>query len=181
MLASIEYSTSPTGALAAAPQSCTSQHARVTLTPLLVLAQSAYTPDVRLYHRAVVVAQEAPLRGLVRQLSIDQLDNEGRRVSIYENRGERTPLFTRSMSVSVSCCARLRQAVAIAVSNCGLLPSRRFGCRQQCHAAQRDRPSLAAGCRHMTACCCHVLSQLTICIAAAAWPAHKHWHKAQPA
>ncbi len=61
-----------------------------------------YTPDVRLYHRAVVVAQEAPLRGLVRQLSIDQLDNESRRVSIYENRGERTPLFTRSMSVSVS-------------------------------------------------------------------------------
>lgn len=56
------------------------------------------TPDVRLYHRAVVVAQEAPLRGLVRQLSIDQLDNEGRRVSIYEKNGEKSPLFHRSLS-----------------------------------------------------------------------------------
>lgn len=33
------------------------------------------TPDVRLYHRAVVVAQDVSgqLRGLVRQLSIDQV------------------------------------------------------------------------------------------------------------
>lgn len=82
---------------------CTGHPASAQLTSAAaVLAQSVYTPDVRLYHRAVVVAQEAPLRGLVRQLSIDQLDNEGRRVSIYENRGERTPLFTRSMSASVS-------------------------------------------------------------------------------
>jgi protein phosphatase len=82
------------------------------------------TPDVRLYHRAVVAPMEPPLRGLVRQLSIDQLDNEGRRVSIYgeggggkmgspggggfggsggggENGGmpARSPLFSRSLSV----------------------------------------------------------------------------------
>jgi hypothetical protein len=43
------------------------------------------TPDVRLYHRAVVVAQEpgqGALRGLVRQLSNDQFENESRRVSM---------------------------------------------------------------------------------------------------
>lgn len=71
----------------------------VTLNKTYVAGYSPATPDVRLYHRAVVVAQEAPLRGLVRQLSIDQLDNEGRRVSIYEkNVGEKTPLFHRSFS-----------------------------------------------------------------------------------
>ncbi|MCO5552486.1 hypothetical protein L7F22_005998 [Adiantum nelumboides] len=39
--------------------------------------------DVRLHHRAVVVAAESggALGGLVRQLSIDQFENEGRRVS----------------------------------------------------------------------------------------------------
>eukprot|EP00250_Pteridium_aquilinum_P013389 c21313_g1_i2 orf=756-3668(+) len=39
--------------------------------------------DVRLHHRAVVVAQEpgGALGGLVRQLSLDQFENEGRRVS----------------------------------------------------------------------------------------------------
>ena len=31
---------------------------------------------------------------MVRQLSIDQLDNEGRRVSIYEKGSDRTPIFT---------------------------------------------------------------------------------------
>jgi len=51
------------------------------------------TPDVRLWHRAVVVHQENSLRGMVRQLSIDQLDNEGRRVSIYEKGGDRTPFL----------------------------------------------------------------------------------------
>eukprot|EP00877_Chromochloris_zofingiensis_P000243 jgi/Chrzof1/10219/Cz04g33020.t1 len=60
------------------------------------------TPDVRLYHRAVVAPMEPPLRGLVRQLSIDQLDNEGRRVSIYDKgtpEGGKSPLFHRSLSV----------------------------------------------------------------------------------
>ncbi|GAX81721.1 hypothetical protein CEUSTIGMA_g9149.t1 [Chlamydomonas eustigma] len=58
---------------------------------------SPTTPDVRLWHRAVVVHQENSLRGLVRQLSIDQLDNEGRRVGVYDGK-EKSPLFTRSMS-----------------------------------------------------------------------------------
>lgn len=43
------------------------------------------TPDVRLFHRAIVVAQDdlsGQLRGMVRQLSIDQFHNEGRRVTI---------------------------------------------------------------------------------------------------
>jgi hypothetical protein len=79
----------------------------VTLGKAHVPGTTPYTPDVKLWHRAVVVHQENSLRGLVRQLSIDQLDNEGRRVSIYENGGggppkEKSPLFTRSMSVSVS-------------------------------------------------------------------------------
>lgn len=74
----------------------------VTLNKHHVPGTSPPTPDVRLYHRAVVVAQEAPLRGLVRQLSIDQLDNEGRRVSIYEKGGEKSPLFTRSMTTSLN-------------------------------------------------------------------------------
>jgi hypothetical protein len=98
------------------PSMCTDHQASAKLSnAAAALPQSVYTPDVRLYHRAVVVAQEAPLRGLVRQLSIDQLDNEGRRVSIYENRGERTPLFTRSMSASVSGGAGLGWAAGGAV------------------------------------------------------------------
>ncbi|WPT14103.1 Serine/threonine-protein phosphatase BSL1-like protein [Picochlorum sp. SENEW3] len=50
------------------------------------------TPDIRLYHRAVVVAQEpdGQLRGLVRQLSIEQFKNEGRRVSLLDS-GNDTP------------------------------------------------------------------------------------------
>lgn len=71
---------------------------------------SPITPDVRLWHRAVVVHQENSLRGLVRQLSIDQLDNEGRRVSIYEKTTEKSPLFRRSMSVPVRGCAGWERA-----------------------------------------------------------------------
>ena len=55
----------------------------------------------------LLLAQEPPLRGLVRQLSIDQLDNEGRRVSVYERGGweGRTPnLVQRSHSISVRGC-----------------------------------------------------------------------------
>ena len=63
-------------------------------------ARTPPTPDVRLYHRAVVVAQEATgsLRGLVRQLSIDQFENEGRRVSMgteSASKPPRSPLFER--------------------------------------------------------------------------------------
>ena len=42
------------------------------------------------------------LRGLVRQLSIDQFENEGRRVSMGTNsveKPQRTPLFERHNSV----------------------------------------------------------------------------------
>ena len=48
------------------------------------------TPDIRLYHRAVVVAHEpdGQLRGLVRQLSIEQFKNEGRRVSMFDSNGD---------------------------------------------------------------------------------------------
>lgn len=68
------------------------------------------TPDIRLYHRAVVVAQDVTgsLRGLVRQLSIDQFENESRRVSTATSDATigglnggiraRTPLFERSFS-----------------------------------------------------------------------------------
>lgn len=40
-------------------------------------------------------------RGLVRQLSIDQLDNEGRRVSIYDKGTPegKTPMFQRTVSM----------------------------------------------------------------------------------
>ncbi|KAK2079181.1 hypothetical protein QBZ16_002872 [Prototheca wickerhamii] len=67
------------------------------------------TPDVRLYHRAVVVAQDdhGELRGLVRQLSIEHLEAEGRRVSLGAGveaaagsaGRSRTPLFERAFSM----------------------------------------------------------------------------------
>ena len=58
------------------------------------------TPDVRLYHRAVVVAQDVSgqLRGLVRQLSIDQFENESRRVSMASDATTaraKTPIIDR--------------------------------------------------------------------------------------
>lgn len=63
------------------------------------------TPDIRLYHRAVVVAHEPDrqLRGLVRQLSIEQFKNEGRRVSLLDSQGEQSeskinPLLDRAAS-----------------------------------------------------------------------------------
>ncbi|KAK9868860.1 hypothetical protein WJX84_000767 [Apatococcus fuscideae] len=65
------------------------------------------TPDVRLHHRAIVVAQEqhGALRSLVRQLSIDQFENEGRRVTLSNQdlqqkspRPERNGMFERSLS-----------------------------------------------------------------------------------
>jgi len=60
--------------------------------------------DVRLHHRAVVVAadseSEGALGGLVRQLSIDQFQNEGRRVSAgsIEQFSQLTPVLQRSTS-----------------------------------------------------------------------------------
>lgn len=65
-----------------------------------------HTPPtgVRLHHRAVVVAAEAggALGGLVRQLSIDQFENEGRRVSYGtpESASHARRLLDRQTSVS---------------------------------------------------------------------------------
>ncbi|GBG87231.1 hypothetical protein CBR_g45290 [Chara braunii] len=59
-------------------------------------------PGVRLHHRAVVVAAESggPLGGLVRQLSIDQFENEGRRVSFGPmDGGQRSRLLDRQVSL----------------------------------------------------------------------------------
>lgn len=53
------------------------------------------TPDVRLYHRAFVVAHDVSgqLRGMVRQLSIDQFENEARRLSMNSEGGIATSLY----------------------------------------------------------------------------------------
>ncbi|CAL0324286.1 unnamed protein product [Lupinus luteus] len=59
---------------------------------------------VRLHHRAVVIAAETggALGGMVRQLSIDQFENEGRRVSYgtLENATAARKLFDRQMSIN---------------------------------------------------------------------------------
>ncbi|QDZ17857.1 serine/threonine-protein phosphatase [Chloropicon primus] len=66
--------------------------------------RSTPATDVRLHHRAVVVAadseSEGALGGLVRQLSIDQFENESRRVSAgsIEQFGNLTPVLQRSVS-----------------------------------------------------------------------------------
>ncbi|OAE19356.1 hypothetical protein AXG93_2451s1010 [Marchantia polymorpha subsp. ruderalis] len=65
-----------------------------------------YSPPtgVRLHHRAVVVAAESggALGGLVRQLSIDQFENEGRRVSYGtpDSASAARKLLDRQMSIS---------------------------------------------------------------------------------
>jgi len=64
------------------------------------------TPDVRLHHRAVLVAagddSTGALGGLVRQLSIDQFENESRRVSIgtpgFSDARRTTPIIERGAS-----------------------------------------------------------------------------------
>ncbi|KAK9755835.1 hypothetical protein RND81_01G054000 [Saponaria officinalis] len=61
-------------------------------------------PGVRLHHRAVVVAAETSgaLGGMVRQLSIDQFENEGRRVSYGtpESATAARKLLDRQMSIN---------------------------------------------------------------------------------
>nr|CAB3466538.1 unnamed protein product [Digitaria exilis] len=69
-----------------------------------LLNNSTPPPGVRLHHRAVVVAAETggALGGMVRQLSIDQFENEGRRV-IYgtpENATAARKLLDRQMSIN---------------------------------------------------------------------------------
>ncbi|KAM7256147.1 hypothetical protein ACFE04_011888 [Oxalis oulophora] len=61
-------------------------------------------PGVRLHHRAVVIAAETggALGGMVRQLSIDQFENEGRRVShgTPDNATAARKLLDRQMSIN---------------------------------------------------------------------------------
>ncbi|XP_009770254.1 serine/threonine-protein phosphatase BSL3 isoform X2 [Nicotiana sylvestris] len=72
-------------------------------TPSLIKPDSV-PAGVRLHHRAVVVAAETggALGGMVRQLSIDQFENEGRRVSYGtpENATAARKLLDRQMSIN---------------------------------------------------------------------------------
>ncbi|KAL5999222.1 Serine/threonine-protein phosphatase bsl3 [Asimina triloba] len=67
------------------------------------LANNVQPAGVRLHHRAVVVAAEGgALGGMVRQLSIDQFENEGRRVSYGtpENATAARKLLDRQISIN---------------------------------------------------------------------------------
>ncbi|XP_008787777.2 serine/threonine-protein phosphatase BSL3 isoform X2 [Phoenix dactylifera] len=68
------------------------------------LPNDSAPPGVRLHHRAVVVAAETggALGGMVRQLSIDQFENEGRRVSYGtpESATAARKLLDRQMSIN---------------------------------------------------------------------------------
>ncbi|XP_074557163.1 serine/threonine-protein phosphatase BSL3-like isoform X2 [Curcuma longa] len=68
------------------------------------LSNGTSSVGVRLHHRAVVVAAETggALGGMVRQLSIDQFENEGRRVSYGtpENATAARKLLDRQMSIN---------------------------------------------------------------------------------
>ncbi|XP_072951204.1 serine/threonine-protein phosphatase BSL2 homolog isoform X1 [Typha angustifolia] len=68
------------------------------------LQNNVTPPGVRLHHRAVVVAAETggALGGMVRQLSIDQFENEGRRVSYGtpESATAARKLLDRQMSIN---------------------------------------------------------------------------------
>ncbi|XP_042451466.1 serine/threonine-protein phosphatase BSL3-like isoform X2 [Zingiber officinale] len=68
------------------------------------LSNGTSSVGVRLHHRAVVVAAETggALGGMVRQLSIDQFENEGRRVSYgtQENATAARKLLDRQMSIN---------------------------------------------------------------------------------
>lgn len=73
-------------------------------SPNVVLPNDPLLTGVRLHHRAVVVAAETggALGGLVRQLSIDQFENEGRRVSYGtpESAVAARKLLDRQMSIN---------------------------------------------------------------------------------
>ncbi|KAI3775967.1 hypothetical protein L1987_45727 [Smallanthus sonchifolius] len=68
------------------------------------VANNSAPTGVRLHHRAVVIAAETggALGGMVRQLSIDQFENEGRRVSYGtpENATAARKLLDRQMSIN---------------------------------------------------------------------------------
>ncbi|KAF8397987.1 hypothetical protein HHK36_016913 [Tetracentron sinense] len=72
--------------------------------PDSALSNNSHPAGVRLHHRAVVVAAETggALGGMVRQLSIDQFENEGRRVSYGtpESATAARKLLDRQMSIN---------------------------------------------------------------------------------
>lgn len=74
------------------------------IKPDAVVSNNSAPAGVRLHHRAVVVAAETggALGGMVRQLSIDQFENEGRRVSYGtpESATAARKLLDRQMSIN---------------------------------------------------------------------------------
>ncbi|KAK6163653.1 hypothetical protein DH2020_000517 [Rehmannia glutinosa] len=74
------------------------------IKPDSAVSNNSAPPGVRLHHRAVVVAAETggALGGMVRQLSIDQFENEGRRVSYGtpESATAARKLLDRQMSIN---------------------------------------------------------------------------------
>ncbi|KAK6141919.1 hypothetical protein DH2020_024340 [Rehmannia glutinosa] len=74
------------------------------IKPDSAVSNNSVPPGVRLHHRAVVVAAETggALGGMVRQLSIDQFENEGRRVSYGtpESATAARKLLDRQMSIN---------------------------------------------------------------------------------
>ncbi|KQK13977.1 serine/threonine-protein phosphatase BSL2 homolog isoform X2 [Brachypodium distachyon] len=86
------------------PDSTSSSKHSSLIKPDNALSNMTPPPGVRLHHRAVVVAAETggALGGMVRQLSIDQFENEGRRVSYGtpENATAARKLLDRQMSIN---------------------------------------------------------------------------------
>ncbi|KAK4482756.1 hypothetical protein RD792_009924 [Penstemon davidsonii] len=74
------------------------------IKPDSAMSNNSIPPGVRLHHRAVVIAAETggALGGMVRQLSIDQFENEGRRVSYGtpESATAARKLLDRQMSIN---------------------------------------------------------------------------------
>ncbi|XP_055830622.1 serine/threonine-protein phosphatase BSL3-like isoform X2 [Solanum dulcamara] len=80
------------------------KQAATLIKPDSALSNNSVPAGVRLHHRAVVIAAETggALGGMVRQLSIDQFENEGRRVSYGtpENATAARRLLDRQMSIN---------------------------------------------------------------------------------
>ncbi|PSR86435.1 Serine/threonine-protein like [Actinidia chinensis var. chinensis] len=80
------------------------KHISTLIKPDSDVSNNSTPAGVRLHHRAVVVAAETggALGGMVRQLSIDQFENEGRRVSYGtpENATAARKLLDRQMSIN---------------------------------------------------------------------------------
>eukprot|EP00898_Chlorokybus_atmophyticus_P005273 jgi/Chlat1/5747/Chrsp38S05574 len=65
-------------------------------------------PGVRLHHRAVVIAADGgPLGSVIRQLSLDQFENEARRVSMGSQQSEGQDLARRSLGLDSPMLERL--------------------------------------------------------------------------